>query len=128
MVADALGAGAARVMSPDVGIRIEAVMPVDVRAGLVYAIAAVAWVIAGTWVAPRRQPAVALLLYTAGACLAWFALKDWYVPEGYPRAYQRSRVPLVLPLLGGIVGTAAITMRWRAPPPTAHLKSTDPGQ
>lgn len=127
IVADAIGGGVARVISPDVGSRIEAVIPVDVRVGLVYGMAAVVWVIAGTWVAPRRRAAVAVLLYAAGAFLAWSELKDWAVPEGYPRGYQPSRVPLVLTLVVGLVGAATIiTKRWRNPPAAFDVEATGP--
>lgn len=112
--ADAVGDGIARLMTPDIGRQIEAVIPTDVRVGLLYGVAAAVWVAAGTWVAPRRRAAVAVLLYVAGACLAWVALRNWYFPEGYPRAYQRSRVPLVLTLIGGLLGTALVMVKqWR---------------
>ena len=119
-VADVVSGGGARMMTPEAGRRMEAVIPVEFRAGLVYAIAAVAWVIAGTYVAPRHRRVVAVALYIAGACLAWFELNDWYIPEGYPRAYQHSRVPLVLTLAGGLIAVVIIAIRrWRT---SSHVR------
>jgi len=106
--ADAFGGEFARVVSPERGRAIEAAVPVDVRAGIVYALAALAFVIAGTRMAPRYRPIVGALLYGAGGCLAWWGLSDWYIPEGYPRAYQRSLTPLALSLIGGLVGLLLI--------------------
>jgi uncharacterized membrane protein (UPF0136 family) len=107
-VADAVGTGARRFITPDVGSRIEALVPVDVRVGIVYAIAAAVWVIVGTRVAPTRRAVVPVALFAAGACLAWLVLHSWYFPESHPRAYQPSQVPLVLTLVGGLVGSAAM--------------------
>jgi hypothetical protein len=111
VVADAVGNTVARMITPERGQAVEAVMPVDGRLGAVYAIAAMAFVIAGSYVAPRYRAVVAVLLYTAGGCLAWWALNDWYIPEGYPRAYQPSRIPLVLTLIGGLIGVSAIVAK-----------------
>jgi ribosomal protein S18 acetylase RimI-like enzyme len=113
LIADAVGRGASRIIGLDTGRAIESVVAVDVRAGLVYAIGAVAWVIAGTWIAPRHRVAVAPVLYVVGAFLAWSELDGWYFPEGHPRAYQTSRVPLVLTLVGGFLAAAAIMVRCR---------------
>jgi hypothetical protein len=131
VLSDAFGRGAARVITPDVFNRIEAVIPTDVRIGLLYAIAAAAWVLAGAAIAPRRRIAVALMLYVAGAYLAWGTLHDWYFPEGHPRGYQRSRVPLVLTLVGGLLGAAMFIIAWRRGSPTTSVgleESTVPGQ
>jgi hypothetical protein len=83
---------------------LEAAIPLDVRYGLVNAAAAIAFVVAGAMIAPRARILVALVLYAVGAAIAWFVLDAWSFPEGHPRAYQFSRVPLMLTLLGGLAG------------------------
>jgi hypothetical protein len=83
---------------------LDSAIPLDVRTGLVYGAAALAFVVAGEMIAPRARFVVALVLYAAGACLAWFVLNPWWFPEHHPRAYQPSRVPLTLTLLGGLAG------------------------
>lgn len=120
LVADAIGGGATRIISPEAGSQIETLIPMDFRVGLIYAIAAAVWVFAGTYFAPRRSTAVVLLLFSAGASLAWFELSPWYFPELHPRAYQPSRVPLLLSLAGGLVA-AAITMTTRRRTPTSDV-------
>jgi hypothetical protein len=74
MFADTVGSGVSHLVGPNRGRAIEAMVPVDVRAGIVYALAALAFVIAGTWTAPRHRPIVSALLYAAGGCLAWWGL------------------------------------------------------
>jgi hypothetical protein len=49
---------------------------------------------------------VALGLYAVGAWFAWLVFGLWWFPEGHPRAYEPSKVPLILPLLGGLLGVA----------------------
>ena len=83
---------------------LEGAIPTDVRHGLVNAAAAILFVIAGAMVAPRFRMIVAIALYGVGACVAWIVLGAWYFPEGHPRAYQVSHVPLSLTLIGGLVG------------------------
>ena len=97
--------------------RLERLLPFDVRAGLAYGVAAALFVAIGAIVAPRRRVAVALILYALGAVVAWPVLSGWYFPEGHPRAYTPSRVPLVLTLVGGAIGTviAILTSRLNGP-------------
>jgi hypothetical protein len=78
------------------------------RYGLVNAAGAIAFVVAGAWIAPRHRVIVASGPYVSGALLAWFVLGDWYFPEGDPRAYQPSRIPLVLTLIGGAIAVGII--------------------
>ena len=114
VIADRVGRVAGRVVSPESFSRFDAVFPADVRAGIVYGIAAVLWVVAGAWVAPRHKGVVALVLFVAGAWLAWRVLAHWYFPELHPRAYQKSRVPLALTLVGGLIGVVVVMgQRWR---------------
>jgi fatty acid desaturase len=108
ILAEGLGGEFARFITPERGRAIEAVAPVAVRAGIVYALAALAFVVAGTRTAPRYRLIVSVLLYAAGGLLAWWGLKDWYIPEGYPRAYQRSLTPLAFSLLGGVAGVLLV--------------------
>jgi hypothetical protein len=86
----------------------------DVRYGLVNAAGAIAFVVLGAWMAPRYRAAVAAVLYGIGAALAGFVLDPWWFPEGHPRAYQTSYVPLVMTLAGGLVGVFfSIVAFWR---------------
>ena len=96
----ALGAVGRRAVDA-VGPGFEAVLPSDARAGLLYGLAAIAFVVAGSLTAPRHRIAVALALYAAGAWLAWEELRHWYFPEGHSRGYQPSRVPLAVTLACG---------------------------
>lgn len=88
--------------------RFESLVPFDVRVGLAYAAAAAGFVVLGTLMAPRRRLLVAGALYLFGALVAWSVLGSWYFPEGHPRAYRPSRVPLGLTLSGGLFGVLAI--------------------
>ena len=90
-------------------IPVAAFLATDTRVGLTYAIAAFLFVGAAL-IAPTRRALTAIVLYACGAALAWSQLNDWYFPEGHPRGYQPSRVPLVLTLLGGIVGVLAVVV------------------
>jgi hypothetical protein len=83
---------------------LDAMMPLDVRYGLVNAAGAIAFVVAGAWMAPRYRAVVAAVLYALGTRLAYFVLDPWSFPEHHPRSYQESYVPLVLTLIGGLVG------------------------
>ena len=82
----------------------ETALPLDIRVGLVDGAAALAFVVAGTMIAPRSRRIVAMALYAVGACIAWFVLEPWWFPENHPRAYQPSQIPLVLTLFGGLLG------------------------
>ena len=106
--ASVISAGLAHFVSPEGGQALERVMPVQYRAGTVLALAAIAFVLAGTWAAPRNRPIVAVLLYCVGAYLAWLDLRSWFIPEGYPLAYQPSRVPLALTLAGGLAAVLVV--------------------
>ena len=83
---------------------VDTAIPLEFRTGLVNGAAAIAFVVAGAMMAPRARLVVALVLYSAGACLASLVLNPWWFPEHHPQAYQPSRVPLTLTLLGGLVG------------------------
>ena len=106
-IGDALGAGVARVVTP---VRLEAVFPTDWRTGVVLALAAGSFVVAGAFVVPKWRLAAAVALFALGAWVADMDLRLWWFPEGHPRAYQTSHVPLTLTLIGGIVGVLAVTI------------------
>jgi hypothetical protein len=89
---------------------LDAALPLDVRYGLVNAAGAIAFVVLGAWMAPRYRAAVAAILYAIGARIAWFGLDSWWFPEGHPRAYQESQVPLALTLIGGLVGVVLVLL------------------
>ena len=105
VVKGSIGAGAASA--------IDAALPMDFRVGLLYAIGAAVWVTAGAWIAPAHRTFVAMVLFVAGACLALFVIGSWFFPEGHPRAYQSSRVPLAMTLLGGLMALAAVAWKNR---------------
>ena len=83
---------------------LEAAIPLDIRYGLVSAAGAIAFVVAGVWLAPRYREVVAVGLFAIGARVAWIVEGPWSFPESHPRAYQTSWVPLVLTLIGGVIG------------------------
>ena len=87
-------------------------LPLDVRVGLVNAGAAAAFVLLGSLVAPRRRLLCAGALFLFGALVAWAVLGGWYFPEGHPRGYQPSRVPLIMTLAGGLLGVGGVA-GWR---------------
>jgi hypothetical protein len=105
IAADMIRVIAIRTVAPQ---RIEALFPADVRAGLAYGAAAVVFVVVGAIVAPKYRLMVSAGLYAVGALVAWQALRGWYFPEGHPRGYQPSQIPLVLTLCGGAIGVLAI--------------------
>jgi hypothetical protein len=80
----------------------------DVSAGLAYGAAAAAFVVVGAIVAPKYRLTVSAGLYAVGALVAWQLLRGWYFPEGHPRGYQPSQIPLVLTLCGGAIAVLAI--------------------
>jgi hypothetical protein len=86
---------------------LEAALPLDVRYGLVNAASAIVFVVLGAWVAPRHRTVVAFTLFAFGAFIARLELRHWWFPEGHPRAYQTSEVPLALTLIGGVIGIIA---------------------
>jgi hypothetical protein len=115
---------------------LEAALSTDVRYGLVNAGAAIAFVVVGAMMAPRYRMIVALALYGAGAYVAWVILDTWFFPESHPRAYQISHVPLLLTLLGGLIGVfiafflargwpAAIRARWYTPSASRHAQADE---
>lgn len=97
-----------RVVSPETGRAVNDVLAIEYRTGIVYALAAIAFVLAGTRMAPAYRPLVSVLLYGAGAWLAWLGLHGWYIPEGDPRAYQPSLVPLAFTLIGGLIAVLLV--------------------
>ena len=107
-VAEVIGGGVARFVSPEGGRAIDSVISVEYRAGVVFGLAAAAFVLAGTRTAPRFRVIIGVLLYLAGAWLAWWELKDWSIPEGYPFAYRPSKVPLAVTLSAGLAAVLLI--------------------
>ena len=89
---------------------LETALPLDVRTGFADGAAALAFVVAGAMIAPRSRLIVAMALCAVGAWVAWLVLGSWWFPENHPRAYQPSRMPLALTLLGGLIGVL-ITLR-----------------
>lgn len=106
-VGDALSAGVSRIVTPE---KLEAAFPTDWRTGVILALAAGSFVVAGGFVAPKWRVPTAAALYAFGAWVAWLDLRLWWFPEGHPRAYQTSRVPLLLTLIGGAIGVLAVAI------------------
>ena len=111
----AMGACAGALTAADIVRRVtvpatsvEAVVRLDVRVGLAYAIAAALFVVVGAMVAPRHRLIVSIFLYALGATVAWNGLNDWYFPELHPRAYQPSRVPVGMALSGGAIAVLGL--------------------
>jgi hypothetical protein len=94
-------------------IVLDPVLRADVRAGLVYGAAAVAFLAAGVAVAPTHRVAAAVGLLTLGAGLAHPVLHGWYFPASHPLAYQPSSVPLLLTWGTGVLTAAVIVVRLR---------------
>lgn len=113
IVADEVGDRLWRMIGPEGFPRIEAVLPTDVRTGIVYGVAAAVWVVLAARVAPRDRILVGVVAFVAGACLALVGLGSWYFPEGHPRGYQPSRIPLAFTLVGGLMAVAAVAARYR---------------
>ncbi|HYD51234.1 MAG TPA: hypothetical protein VEA99_01355, partial [Gemmatimonadaceae bacterium] len=111
IAADQVAGTLTRRITPEQGRAIEAALPADVRAGLVYALAAMVFVIVGWLLAPKYRAVVAVMLYIVGASLAWWGLRGWYFPEGHPRRYEPSGVPLALCLLGGLAALLLVVAR-----------------
>lgn len=82
----------------------------DVVAGVHGSLVAWATLATARTVAPNRRRLVVPFAFLCGAWVAWRVLGDWYFPEPHPRAYQTSRVPLIMTLVSGLVCTAAF---WR---------------
>jgi hypothetical protein len=87
---------------------VEFVLPLDARYAFWYGAQAFVFVVAGSIMAPRWRPAVAVLLFAIGAYLANTFLGSWYFPELHPRGYEPSRLPLEGCLAGGVLGVVAI--------------------
>lgn len=95
---------------------LNAAVPPHVRAGMLGALVAAATITAGCRTAPSLRPLVAIVVYVAGAWLAYQQLRHWNFPEGTPMAYQESVVPLIMTLVGGLATVAvqsAYTIRRR---------------
>ena len=111
------GSSAAARLLNDLGARglgaskLETLLPLDVRVGVAYGIGAALFVAIGAIVAPRWRVGVAVTLYAIGAYVAQLALSNWFFPEGHARAYQPSRIPLMMTLCGGLVGTLITVLR-----------------
>jgi len=82
---------------------------IEYRTALVYGAGAVGMVLGGVIMAPSHRRAVALVVFAAGAALAWLGLRHWDFPEHHPRGYQESLVPLIGTLLAGV---AAVLLVW----------------
>jgi hypothetical protein len=89
---------------------LNAMLRLDLRSGIVGAAIALVTVISGCILAPSQPGLVAIVVFAAGAWLAWQELGGWYFPEGHPRAYQESVLPYVLTIIGGIT---AVIIVWR---------------
>ena len=92
---------------------LEALLRIDVRYGLVGAVAAFGTVAVGSFAARSANRAIAIALLCAGACAGWLVLGWWFFPEWHPLAYQRSHVPLILTDSGGVAGAALVWRRCR---------------
>ena len=105
---------------------IESMLPLDVRIGMAYAVAAALFVVVGAIMAPGHRIIVAGILYLLGATVAWYGLKDWYFPEHHSQAYQPSLVPMWLTLSGGMVGIIVVSARSHSHKRTQLLDSAEP--
>ncbi|MBV9110064.1 MAG: hypothetical protein JO306_11705 [Gemmatimonadetes bacterium] len=99
---------------------IDRIAGIEIREGIVGALAAFAWVVSGSVMAPSRRRWASLALFALGAWAAYHLLWDWRFPENHPLGYQISRVPFYLTMIGGIAGVATI---WLGGDPVP-----DPGQ
>ena len=100
---------------------------IEYRQGIVGALAAFAWVVSGSVMAPSHRRWVSFILFAAGAWLAYGLLWHWYFPESDSGGYF-SHLPFYLTLLGGLVGVAAMWLgghRSRAAPLTHQPIETE---
>ncbi len=65
------------------------------------AVAAILFVLLGTWAAPANRRMVSILVYIIGVVLAWYCVGEFYSPERTP---VRVWSPFVGTCLGGLVG------------------------
>ena len=72
------------------------------------AFTAIAFVLAGCFVAPRARRITAVGVFALGTWIAYWLLWIWTFPESHPRAYELSRVPFWGTIAGGIVGVALV--------------------
>jgi hypothetical protein len=95
--------------------QIEAVLPLDLRVGVLGGVAAFGTVVAAAATAPSAKRRTALVVFAVGAGVAWFLLNPWWFPESHPRAYQRSHLPLVGTYIGGVLGLVGVALRTSHP-------------
>lgn len=89
---------------------LEAVLPLDGQEAVRLALEALGFVLAGSLMAPRARPLIALALFFLGAWLAWYMLRSWYFPEFHPRGYEMSSLPLWGCWAGGVAAVAFMAL------------------
>lgn len=90
--------------------RVESVLPLDAQDAMRYFVEAFVFVVAGSVVAPRGRPFVAVMLLAFGAWLAWIVLGWWQFPENHPRGYEGSYLPLGGCWAGGVVAVIVLSL------------------
>lgn len=68
------------------------------------AVAAILFVLLGTWAAPANRRMVSILVYMIGVVLAWYCVGEFYSPVGTPNEPIRVWSPFVGTCCGGLVG------------------------
>ena len=88
---------------------VDSVIPADIRMGIFGATVAAVTIVAAWGMAPSYRSIASLAILVGGGWLAWQVLWHWNFPEHHPKAYQESKVPLVLTLLGGLATQTAVS-------------------
>lgn len=68
------------------------------------AVAAILFVLLGTWAAPANRRMGSILVYMIGVVLAWYCVGELYSPEGTPNDPIRVWSPFVGTCFGGLIG------------------------
>jgi len=68
------------------------------------AVAAVLFVLFGTWAAPTNRQMASIWIFMIGLIIAWYCVGEFYSPEGTPNDPIRVWSPFVGTCLGGIIG------------------------
>jgi hypothetical protein len=104
----------------------ERIVAIEYRQGMVGALAAFAWVVSGSVMAPSRQRWVSLVLFGLGTWLAHGLLWHWYNPAD--DSSDPTNVPFYLTIIGGVAGVAAMWLgghRTRFPGSIQHPAETE---
>ena len=74
------------------------------------------------WLAPAKKKISGLIALLLGSFAAWFLLRHCFYPEGHPKAYQPTLIPLIVTIAFGIGSYIACFIFWR------HEKKPEPNQ